>query len=237
MAEIRLADLLWAPPTVARRGPRRRVDLATIVAAAVLLADAEGLEAASMQRVADDVGLTKMALYRYVPGRAELVALMIEAALGAAPVLAGDWPARLRGWADAMRAVFARHRWLAQAAAGGRLFGPVELGWLEAGLAAVEHLPLSATQRLDTLVLVGSHVRGIVQQEAGAHPEQTIGDLLAGVLESRADRFPLASRALAESAAGENRDSAYEFGLDRIIDGIEALVGGPQPRSHRRRSG
>ncbi len=78
MADIRLADLLWAPPPVARRGPRRRVDLATIDAAAVLLADAEGLEAASMQRVADDVGLTKMALYRYVPGRAELVALMIE---------------------------------------------------------------------------------------------------------------------------------------------------------------
>jgi len=225
MPELTLAELLWSQPRVQRRGPRPRVELTAIVAAAVRIADAEGLDAASMQRVADALGVTKMALYRHVPGRGELVALMIEAAVGSAPVPAGDWRARLRCWADAMREGLTRHRWLAQATVGGRLLGPAELSWFEAGLAALDGLPLSAAQRLDTLALVSSHVRGMVQQQIAAHPERTIATLLAGALERRADEFPLAAVAFAQTAASGGTDNAYEFGLGCIIAGVDAMVG------------
>lgn len=219
-----LAELLWSAPRVPRRGPRPRVDVAGIVAAAVRIADADGLDAASMQRVADELTVTKMALYRYVPGRDELVALMIEAALAPPPELAGDWRARLRGWSDAMHTAARRHRWLAAAAVGGRLIGPVEAGWMEAGLAGLDGLPLTAAERLDTMALLAAHVRGVVHQEVTAHPEAAMGTLLLAALSRRPDDFPLTTGAFAEAAAAGGTDDAYRFGLERIVAGVEALV-------------
>lgn len=224
MTGTTLAELLWSAPRLSRRGPRPRVDMAGIVGTAVRIADADGLDAASMQRVADELAVTKMALYRYVPGRDELVALMIEAALAPPPEPAGDWRARLRGWSDAMHAAARRHPWLAGAAVGGRLIGPVEAGWMEAGLAVLDGLPLTAAERLDTLALLAAHVRGVVAQEVTAHPEATMGTLLLDALRRRTDDFPLTAAAFAAAAAAGGTDDAYRFGLDRIVAGIEALV-------------
>ena len=74
----RLVDVLWGPPRTQTRGPKPTHTLAEVLDAAIGVADREGLRAISMQRVAAELGLTKMALYRYVPGRAELIALMTE---------------------------------------------------------------------------------------------------------------------------------------------------------------
>lgn len=224
MSGMTLAELLWSAPRLSRRGPRPRVDLAGIVAAAVQIADADGLAATSMQRVADELAVTKMALYRYVPGWDELVALMIEAALAPPPELTGDWRDRLRGWSDAMHALARDHRWLAGAAVGGRLIGPVEAGWMETGLAALDGLPMSSAERLDTLALLAGHVRGVVAQEVTAHPEATTGTLLLAALHRRPDDYPLTAGAFASAMAGGGTDDAYRFGLDRIVAGIEALV-------------
>ncbi|GAA3061284.1 hypothetical protein GCM10020254_01390 [Streptomyces goshikiensis] len=73
--------LLWGPPAKPAGGPKRGLTLEGIALAGVGIADAEGLGGVSMQRVAAELAVTKMALYRYVPGKAELVALMVEAAL------------------------------------------------------------------------------------------------------------------------------------------------------------
>src|SRR4051794_25910795 len=131
MSSESLAAVLWEPPAAGRRGPKPRVDRAQIVAAALRVADDEGIDAASMQRIAAEIGVTKMALYRHVPGRAELIALMIEAAMGRAPDTSGSWRDGLRAWAEAMRVSFSAHRWLSAVASGARLIGPVELSWLE----------------------------------------------------------------------------------------------------------
>ncbi|QDP96048.1 TetR/AcrR family transcriptional regulator [Microlunatus elymi] len=224
MSNESVAAVLWSEPTLGSRGPKPRVDRALIVATAIRIADAEGIEAASMQRIAGEVGVTKMALYRHVPARAELVALMIEAAMGPAPDTSGSWQQGLRAWADAIRAGFGTHRWLSAAASGGRLIGPNELGWMEAGLAALDELELTAAERLDTLVLVSSHVRGIVQQQGADDPEQAIGAPLAAVVGDRAADFPLSIGAFAASAEAGQTDQAYEYGLQRILAGVEALV-------------
>jgi AcrR family transcriptional regulator len=78
-------DLLWGSPQRPKRGPKPSLTLQRIVAEAIEHADAEGLASLSMQRLAERLGCAKMALYRYVPGKAELEALMLDAALGAAP--------------------------------------------------------------------------------------------------------------------------------------------------------
>src|SRR5689334_22149881 len=78
----RTADLLWGPRERPSRGPKPGLTRDGIVRAAIGVADAEGLAAVSMQRVAAEVGFTTMALYRYVPGKNELVALMVDSAVG-----------------------------------------------------------------------------------------------------------------------------------------------------------
>ena len=78
-------ELLWGPPAGARRGPKPRYTLDAIAEAAMTIADDEGLDAVTMQRVAERLGTTKMALYRYMPGRAELDAVMLDRALGLPP--------------------------------------------------------------------------------------------------------------------------------------------------------
>jgi AcrR family transcriptional regulator len=220
-----LAAALWTAPRAGSRGPKPRVDREQIVAAAIRVADREGINAASMQRIANEVGVTKMALYRHVPARGELLALMIEAGMGPAPDTSGPWRYGLRAWADAMREGFTAHPWLPAAASGVRLIGPVELSWFEAGLTALTSLPLSGAERLDTLALISSHVRGIVQQLQNGHdPEQAISARLAAVLADRRADFPLSAAAFAESGADDATDQAYDFGLNRILDGVDALI-------------
>jgi len=203
------------------------VSLDEIVAAGVRIADAEGLEAASMQRVAYELGLTKMALYRYVPGRAELVELMLDSAMGPAPTaLDGPWRRRLEAWAVAMRDMFSAHRWLLVAAVGPRPFGPNELGWSEAGLGTIAGLPLSAAEQLDTLAVIGAQVRGLVAQTVADDVEARLGAALAATLAAHATTYPLAAAAFGatSAAADDERERAPDFGLDRILDGIEVLL-------------
>src|SRR5687768_8875421 len=76
--------LLWRTPetSAVRRGPRPSLDVGRIVAAAVRLADTEGLPAVSMRRVAGELGVPAMTLYSHLPGKGELVDLMLDAVLG-----------------------------------------------------------------------------------------------------------------------------------------------------------
>src|SRR5256885_16757660 len=90
-------DYLWGGRSGATRGPKPALSLERIAAAAIAIADAEGLAAVSMQRVAADLGYTQMSLYRYLPGKAELVALMGDRGIREPPVLNGaHWPAGLK---------------------------------------------------------------------------------------------------------------------------------------------
>ena len=153
-------DFLWGDRPVRTRGPKPSMTLDRIAGAAVAIADAEGLAAASMQRVAGELGVTKMALYRYLPGRTELVALMVERTLGPPPGLtAGDWRTALTRWAGRLLDGYLEHPWLLNATVGARPIGPHELAWMEAALAALAGTPLTAGERLDTLAVLTGQAR------------------------------------------------------------------------------
>ncbi|GAA0383453.1 TetR/AcrR family transcriptional regulator [Streptomyces luteireticuli] len=223
-----LMRLLWGPHPQPRRGPKPALSLDGIARAGVAVADAEGLPALSMQRVAERLGKTKMSLYRYVPGRAELVALMVEAAITApAEPPAGDWRARLTVWSHALAEVLARHPWLLEAMVGPRLMGPNELAWMERALTALDGTGLTGAERLDAVALLAGHVRGIAVQAraAGAEgPEAQIVAALGEVLREHGDGYPSVLSAMASAAEPHARDQALAFGLERILDGLEALI-------------
>jgi AcrR family transcriptional regulator len=221
-------ELLWGMRPRPTRGPKPSLSLDRIIAEAIALTDAEGLASLSMQRLAERLGYTKMSLYRYVPGRAELTALMLDHGLGAppAPERAENWRDALRRWALAMYQRYRAHPWSIELTTGARPFGPNEMAWLETALAALDGTPLTGPERLDTVVLLNGHVRNLVQQTAPGQDPETLEDELAeqmgAVLAGRAAEFPHAAAAYADPGPG--RDNALCFGIDRILDGIAALI-------------
>ncbi|MEL7977756.1 TetR/AcrR family transcriptional regulator [Isoptericola sp. F-RaC21] len=218
--------LLWRGPAPARRGPKPRFSVDAVVAAATEIADEHGLDAVTMQSVAARLGTTKMALYRYVPGRVELDALLLDTALGAAPpVTAGaDWRAALTGWAGSVHARALERPWAVELAQRPHVPGPVELAWYEAGLAALTDLPLSGAEKLDTLALLVGHVMANVRQQSrGASPESDLAAGLAPVLAEHSHDYPRTVAAFADAEPG-GRDDALRFGIERVVAGVAALA-------------
>ncbi len=219
--------LLWGPPAKPTRGPKPALSLERIAAAGVEVADAEGLAAVSMQKVAGLLDFTKMSLYRYVPGKAELVALMVESAVDEPPAPAdgADWREQLTAWAHHLAESFDRHPWLLDATVGPRVLGPRELSWLERVVAALDGHGLTGPERMDAAVLLAGHVREIAGQSRAAgpagSPEAELLAALGTVVRQHADRFPAVAAAMADP---NGRDQALHFGLERILDGLAALI-------------
>ena len=238
----RTIELLWSglAPERRGRGPRPRHELADITAAAVELADAEGLAALTMRSLAFRLGLASaMAIYTYVPGKAELIDLMVDACFAEfaldATATSSRIADRIRAIADANRAVYEQHRWLADVSTDRPPLGPGQLRKYELELAALDGLNLTDLEMDLTLGLVLTLVRG--HAISAANPASSsdeaawwasAGPALAAHVD--ANRYPLSSRV--GTAAGEEQgrahdpDLAYAFGLERIADGVQALRDG-----------
>jgi AcrR family transcriptional regulator len=142
-----------------RRGRRPSLALDRIAAVTVEIADVEELAAVSMPRVAERLGVSKMALYRYVTAKADLLAVAVDAAQADPPALtdAGEgWRPRLEWWARFRHEVWRRHPWLPAAVPGGRVLGPNELGWIDRATAVLEATGLDGAQRLDAVLLLAA---------------------------------------------------------------------------------
>jgi len=191
-----------------------------IALAAIEIADAEGLAAVSMQRVTAGLGFTKMAVYRYVASRAELIALMTEVAGDAPPDLGGTgWREALKRWAAALLGVFTKHPWLLEATIGPRAMGPRELGWLEQALRALDQTALRGSEKLDIVATIAGHARTIAQQSQGSKDaEAVMMSAIRPLIEARADEFPALIAAM-----GGPADRAFDVGLECLLDGVEAL--------------
>jgi len=233
-------DLLWGVRDRPRRGPRPSLSLERIVDEAISLADADGLANLSMQHLAERLGCAKMALYRYLPGKSELVALMIDAALGDPPEAstastrperspaAGQeqWRAVLRLWATTIHDRYRLHPWAIEATAGARPIGPHEMAWIETALAALAGTGLTGPERLDAVALLNGHIRSMVQATPVGPPdlETEMARQVAAALAANPDRYPQVLAAFAESSEPAERSNALDFGLDRILDGLAALI-------------
>lgn len=221
-------ELLWGHRGQPTRGPRPALTLASIADAAIQVADADGMDAVSMQRVAGTLDVTKMALYRYVSSKAELVAVMTETAVGEPPDLStipADWRPKLQKWAELLRVTWQEHPWIPAVTLGDRLMGPRETGWTEAAVATLAGTGLSGTERMDAVFLLSGHVRN-TQSAAGTQPwtaDRRLSPLLTDLVRRDKERFPALVAATEESGTGSS-DNGWSFGLARILDGLQLLI-------------
>jgi AcrR family transcriptional regulator len=239
-------ELLWGGPERPKRGPRPGLSLHQIVAAAIELADAEGLEAVSMRRVAAALGVGTMSLYRHVPGKAELLDLMLDRVSDP-----GDTAERVAGreWRGVMEEVargtwrlYLEHPWLLEVNWARPALGPSSLAGVEIAIRGLEGIGLSDPERVMVMVAVDGLVVGaarrVAQERAAAKVTGVSGD------EFWAAQAPFLERAmstgsyptlagLAEDAFDAGHEEMFEFGLRRLLDGVEGLVAarrGPAPR-------
>lgn len=222
------ADRLWSLAPEERKGltPHR------VVEAAVALADADGLDAVSMARVAKALDVTPMALYRHVASKDELLVLMVDVAVGAPPALParGDWRAQLEAWSRELLAVLRAHPWFLHIPLGWAALGPNRVGWLDAALAALADTPLSEEEKAATSLLLNNVVFSIARTEAetgrsirGEHPADEFAATLARMT---SDRFPAVRRAADAGvfSDGDGPEDALRFDLAVVLGGVERLI-------------
>lgn len=224
-----MINLLWGDPPPPTRGPKPAMSVDAIARAAIAIADRDGLDAVSMQRVAGELSFTKMALYRYVPGKSELVSVMTDLAMGVPPHHPRqDWRKALLAWALDLYAAFEKHPWVLQSTIGRRALGPNELTWMEYGVRALTDTGLNGGQQLDSVMTIVGHVRTVAQQSftmpggTTGVTEEHITSALIEVLSTQAERFPGLAAAMQSLDGSENQ--GLTFGLERILDGLEVLI-------------
>jgi AcrR family transcriptional regulator len=220
-------NLAWGRKAPPSRGPKPALSPSQIARAAILLADAEGLDAVTMQRVAREVGVTTMALYRYFPGKADLLDLMIDSVSDSAANFgkpSSPWNLRLKKWARLCLAIYRNHPWFLEAtSARHRQMGPNELMWMEVALAILAESGLSPQDQHHAFLAVIGHVRGhatFQRIEVRSESEQEWMHGLARLLKPEVHRYPALVRALDSGTFFKNPDAAFDFGIDCIVEGI-----------------
>ncbi|MFI7537452.1 TetR/AcrR family transcriptional regulator [Streptosporangium sp. NPDC049376] len=229
------------------RPGRSGLTIRAIVEAAVELADTEGIEAVSMRQVAERLRVGTMSLYTHVPGKTELVDLMVDTAYGrlyddvdAPSAQPGGWRGALRFVAARNWDLYLRHPWMLQVTGGRPALGPNAVLKYEAELRPLDGIGLTDLEMDAVLTLVLTHVEGTARTRASLEEARRDSGLTddewwvanAPLLDKVADesRFPVASRV--GQAAGQEYDApadpevALTFGLDRILDGVATLITG-----------
>ncbi|HUG85968.1 MAG TPA: TetR/AcrR family transcriptional regulator, partial [Euzebya sp.] len=231
--------LLWGTRA---RPSRAGISVPAIVEVAVALADADGLDAVSMRAVADRAGVGTMTLYTHVPGKAELLMLMVDRVQGELYADVDEPTRQTGGWQGAMRFIAQRnlellvtHVWLLELRRHRPVLGPNELVTYEAELRPLDGIGLDELAMDGVRSLVLAHVSGVARAAAdGAWAAEDSGmsdddwwQATAPHLEAiDHSPFPVASRV--GQAAGERwgvstpPEVALAVGLDRILAGVEA---------------
>ncbi|WP_438006898.1 TetR/AcrR family transcriptional regulator [Sorangium sp. So ce321] len=238
-----IPGLVWMRERPA--GPSR-ARMAEIVAAAIRIADAEGLEALSMRRLAEAVNAGAMSLYRYVANKDELIELMVDAVLVESEVPAGasgDWRVDLGLVARQEREVMLRHPWLAQQLASRPSLGPNAVRKVEFALEAALSMGVDITTAGAVLATVMSFVHGSVLAELAEAEAQRRTDLSEA--QWRAAVAPYVRKIIEEGrhpqfarrvldAEDLDSEAQFAFGLDCLLDGLAARRA-PAPRPTRAR--
>ncbi|MER7727984.1 TetR/AcrR family transcriptional regulator [Streptomyces sp. NPDC096323] len=221
---------LWLTPDRPRRGRRPAFSREAITVAAVALADAEGIDAVTMRRVAAEVGAGVMSLYSYAPDKETLLDLMIDHVNGELPAsgpLTGDWRADLKGIGHLQRDHMLRHPWLATAVPARRTLGPRTLAFLEHALAALRPSGLDGGARLEVFAQLTAFVAGHVAHEiAQADAARSAGRAAAEALYLAAvaadGHHPELAEALASAGRPVTPDATFARFLNRLVDGLDA---------------
>jgi AcrR family transcriptional regulator len=234
-------EAAWGVRDRPHKGPRPGLSLPRIVDAGVRVAEAEGLAAVSMSRVAAELGASTMSLYRYVSAKDELLDLMVDAACGPPPPAqpGQHWRDGLTRWAWGVRGAYYRHPWAVRIPIRGLPVAPNQVAWFENGLSCLAQTSLGESAKASVVLLMSNFVRaeaitgtdvGAAIMASGVSPAEwmaSYGRMLGTLTDMQ--RFPAITRLLAAGVFDEDDDPDEEFifGLTRILDGVAAFVDGP----------
>ncbi|MDX2936982.1 TetR/AcrR family transcriptional regulator C-terminal domain-containing protein [Streptomyces ipomoeae] len=207
-----------------------------VVRAAMALADAEGTTALTMRRVAAELGIPTMSLYRHVANKEQLIALMVDAAFAGEPLPTRPpegWRARLELSAAIQWRLYQAHPWLAAALNLSRpLLVPHGMRHIEWALSALDGLGLDADTRMHAAVTLFGYVRGqAIDTEPEARATQSSGITGEQWMDAQHDRMTalltqgrLPHFASVADEAALSTTSLYEFGLTTLLDGLATRI-------------
>ncbi|GAB3242550.1 TetR/AcrR family transcriptional regulator [Kineosporia babensis] len=237
---------IWKRSERGTRGPAPEYSRASIAATAVELADAEGLKAVSIRKVAAAVGLAPASLYRYVASRDELLALMSDACIGslelpATPTGRG-WRADLLDIGRALRSCYHQHSWLLEFVMSGQarasLLGPAMIDYTERVVAALAEVPAPATTKMEASAIFNGLVGLFAVDEQAEHgntrPEAQLANA-AYLAEQVADgRHPYLAELVSsapppDALARKNADDLFGRVLINTMSGLLGVAPDERP--------
>lgn len=222
-------EQLWLRPAGPRRGRRPSLSREEIVAAAVALADAAGIEAVTMRRVAAEVGAGAMSLYSYAPDKETLLELMVDhvsAELTVTDPPSGDWRTDLKAVAHRQRAHMLRHPWLPAALSTRRVPGPHTLAFLEHALAVLRPTGLDGAAKLEVFAQLTAFVAGqvayeVAQSAAAQSPDRAAAEARYLTAVAADGHHPELAEALAAPGRTLTPEATFTRFLNRLIDGLD----------------
>ncbi len=231
-------DLIWLRPERSRREPRPVLSRAEITRAAIELADREGLQGVSMRRVAGQLGAHATSLYWYVDSKDDLFELMLDAIMGEIELPGqsdGDWRAALRSVTRSSHAVLSRHHWAVLLAIQPGL-GPNTQRYAEYILGVLHGLGLDVTLVADLAALLNNYLFGFAHRETAWEQARLRSGLSEQQWAARLRRYldqvtaadPAQGR-LAASRMDLHTERSFEFGRERLLDGIEVFLSRQRP--------
>lgn len=242
----RSLTLLWAGHSRGQRGPRPKLNVAQIADAAIRIADADGLEALSMQRIAAELGYSTMSIYNHIPSKDLLLEVAADVAAGKPPELGSteDFRHAVRHWVGALWAGFQTRPWLLRIPLDHTPIGPNQLAWLDRLLQPLLKAGLAAGEARAAALHLTAVVRGTAQismdmrsahktDDGRPRTEAELAQALSELIDPH-DYPALAAVHAAETAdnqlgdeqpGGETLPAELSFGIDRFLDGIQAWVG------------
>jgi AcrR family transcriptional regulator len=205
-------------------GPRPRLSRDQVAAAALGLLDRDGLEALSMRRLADQLGVGTMTLYGYFRSKEELLDAVVDAAVAERePVsLEGTWQEQIRRLMQGSRRSLGRHPGLVKVRADRPVLQPEALRFAETGMTILRRAGFGRAAAARAFRLLFTYVFGYVSFSPDETADEARRDSRAAMAALPPDDYPSladASDELAEAMAGQE---TFDFGLDRIIDGLDA---------------
>lgn len=238
---LRSLKLLWEGNEPPKRGPRPKVELAALVQAAIEIADTEGLGAVSTRRVAEKVGISPMSFYTYIPGKAELLDLMLDTVsgqdIGEVPEFdPAQWRMNLTVMAMGLRDFYLRHPWVIELATHRPVLGPGTMTSYEFALRAVDGLGLSPVEMDMMVTTIGALAAGAARPQAQAKKVREATGLsddqwwytIEPYLSTRDfSPYPVSNRIgpiIGELYGLGDPDMSFKFAIERMLDGFAVLI-------------
>ena len=217
-----------ATDAIARAGLRGRLTRERVLGVAMAQADGGGLEALSMRKLADELHVAPMALYRHIANKDDLIDGLIDVVFREVgmPAIGTDWKSAMRGRAIALRDVLARHRWAIGLMESRRHPGPANLRHHDAVIGSLRAGGFDMAMAAHAYSLLDGYIYGFALTKMNLPFETTreVADVAQDMLEPfPAGEYPNLVEFIAEHAMkpGYDYGDEFEYGLDLVLDGLE----------------